>query len=543
MARRQHRAVAAGLLVLALSATACANDTDTLSYRYDTRTMPGNGSASSEVSPAPDAAPEGSSPRATSDFAAARATASARANSDGARGSTGEAKPDRAKPDRAKPGGAKPDGAKPGVTDISGPTSTLVIAARTLAGRPIPGVGVQATRMEPCVSAPGSTIVDTYQGVTDAAGYAALEVTPGCFHYSIDDVPAHAYPAPTGMHWAELPDADATANGELQFLDGPRGLGDDWRFGSLRALHAETGEPLAGMQVRLLRCGTDGTGYVTPPSREDGRIPLALDPDCYAATGVAGTTDWELASNAVSFDVATGFVDVPLTLHQPCEQPGNCGNPPATGTFTVTTATEAGTPVRGITVNIAEFDRCTTASDDNLGRRVETIVTGEDGTATTTLPLGCYGFGTLLGPITFALTDLDEPGEQRNVTLTVSDAWLDVVEEDEENSRPGMFTFTAATASGGPVPGVTIGVARLDHCYSEGPDKVLNARVVATVTTGADGTASVEVPQGCYGFSLDVVPDDQVPEPSGLHGGEITHAGQQQSVRFTFYDDAAPAGQ
>ncbi|GGC75121.1 hypothetical protein GCM10011410_30540 [Hoyosella rhizosphaerae] len=135
-----------------------------------------------------------------------------------------------------------------------------------------------------------------------------------------------------------------------------------------------------------------------------------------------------------------------------------------------------------------------------------------------------------------ATTDADSDGDATTST-SASDASATPLEPPATGS--GTFNFAVQTTSGSSVPSAVIAVARLDHCDSEEPGRPLNPRLVGKTTTDSDGAAAIDVPPGCYGFSLIEVPRG-TQQQSEMHRGEITEPGQRSDVRLTFYDGTSP---
>ncbi len=195
------------------------------------------------------------------------------------------------------------------------------MVARTLGGSPIVGVEVHAHLLKACDAPTGPEPVQpitTLTGTTDEAGRLVLEGPPGCYHFTLGALPENAYPVPEGMRHVMIDGSGQESPAEIRFFDGPGGLGEAWRAGSLKVLDARTGAVVPGASLQLVPCEPSaGESYTTRPATATGHIVLALAPQCYDITSVtvAHRSPLVLEGGAPQrIDTSGSFPEVPVRL-------------------------------------------------------------------------------------------------------------------------------------------------------------------------------------------------------------------------------------
>ncbi|GGC57745.1 hypothetical protein IEU95_07280 [Hoyosella rhizosphaerae] len=266
--------------------------------------------------------------------------------------------------------------------------STLTIETRTLAGAPIRDVTVRASHFTECdIDGPilGAEPERDYFAQSSVEGYATITVPAGCFHYGIESLPNSVYPIPEGMHTVNNLESGQSATGELRFYDGPRGLSSNWVPATINVNDASSEHNIAGHEITIHRCGDPSTSWGTPPSDASGRIHIALDPGCYAATHVRGNTGYFLTEPVVYFNVGSSPNHVSVTQNAP----DTVGE--KSGTIAIVARTESGQPVEGLTIGIVRTPTCPLSSFEGASTAVGTVVTDSSGSASLTATTGCYG--------------------------------------------------------------------------------------------------------------------------------------------------------
>ncbi|WP_149359191.1 hypothetical protein [Lolliginicoccus suaedae] len=231
---------------------------------------------------------------------------------------------------------AEPEPGQPDGRHLAGAPEQgeLDVVARTLSGSPLGGVEVHAHVFEACDSPSSPEPVEpitTITGTTDDSGQLILDGPLGCYHFTLGALPDNAYPVPEGMRQVVVDGSGEHAPAEIRFFDGPGGLGDGWRAGSLKVLDARTGAVVPGASLQLAPCDpAGGAPYTTAPATATGHIVLALAPQCYDITSVsvAHRSPLVLEGGAPQrIDTSGGFPEIPVRLVPAGSVPGEA--PPA----------------------------------------------------------------------------------------------------------------------------------------------------------------------------------------------------------------------